>query len=118
MSEIIPEVILKKEGGESISVLEKYVGLHSRAEGMLTINFKTPEAEMNDLKEFFESFQNDESLKVDIGGTGDIECSFKGMSPILPQTDNAGFPYFTLSVTLQDINKMKAYDDKPGCGCG
>ncbi len=118
MSEITSEVIFKKENGESVSLLEKYVGLHSRAEGMLTINFRTPEAEMNDLKEFFESFQSDQIVKVDIGGTGDIDCSFKGMSPILPQTDNAGFPYFTLSVTLQDINKMKAYNESPGCGCG
>jgi hypothetical protein len=63
MSEIIPEVIFKKESGESISVLEKYVGLHSRASGLLTVNFRTPEDEMNNLKEFFYIFPERRAYK-------------------------------------------------------
>ncbi|MDZ4172086.1 MAG: hypothetical protein U1C19_07945 [Methanobacteriaceae archaeon] len=118
MSKIHPNVIFKKDNAETISLQEKYVGLKSRPNGLLAVNFRTPEDEINNLKEFFESFQNDEPIKMDIGGTGDIECSFKGISPILEQKDTAGFTYFFLSVTLQDIKKMKTMEQPPNCGCG
>ncbi|MCK9152259.1 hypothetical protein [Methanobacterium alcaliphilum] len=118
MSDITQEVIFKKDSGESLSLSEKFVRLHSRANGVLTVNFRTPEKEMVDLKEFFQLFQNDELLKIDIGGTGDIGCSFKGMSPIMKSNDDAGFTFFSLSITLQDLEKMKAYNEPPECGCG
>ena len=118
MSEIGEDVIFKKESGEIVAVLQKYVRLQSRASGLLTVNFRSPEEEMVSLKEFFLLFENDELVKIDIGGTGDIECSFKGMSPILQHKDETGFPYFSLSVTLQDMHKLNQPDEPPACGCG
>ncbi len=118
MPEITPEVIFKKESGETVSLLEKFVRLQSRAGGLLTVNFRAPEEEMINIKEFFKLFQNDELVKIDIGGTGDIKCSFKGISPILEHKDETGFPYFSLSVTLQDQAKLNQPDEPPSCGCG
>lgn len=118
MSEIGQNVIFKKESGEMISLQEKFVRLQSRAGGLLTVNFRAPEEEMITLKEFFKLFQNDEVVKIDIGGTGDINCSFKGISPILEHKDETGFPYFALSITLQDLAKLNQSDEPPACGCG
>ncbi|MDO9627221.1 MAG: hypothetical protein Q7I96_06325 [Methanobacteriaceae archaeon] len=118
MPEITPEVIFKKESGETVSLLEKFVRLQSRAGGLLTVNFRAPEEEMINIKEFFKLFQNDELVKIDIGGTGDINCSFKGISPILEHKDETGFSYFSLSVTLQDQAKLNQPDEPPSCGCG
>ncbi|MDO9046074.1 MAG: hypothetical protein Q7U35_12355, partial [Methanobacteriaceae archaeon] len=118
MPEITPEVIFKKESGETVSLLEKFVRLQSRAGGLLTVNFRAPEEEMINIKEFFKLFQNDELVKIDIGGTGDINCSFKGISPILEHKDETGFPYFSLSVTLKDQAKLNQPDEPPSCGCG
>lgn len=110
MSDIGENVIFKKDSGDILSINQKFVGLKSRKSGILTVNFRSPEEEINKAKRFFEGLQSFEMIKFNIGDTGDIECYFKGISPLLEQTDDAGFQYFFLSVTLQEL---KDYDEEP-----
>jgi len=118
MSEISENIILKKDSGEKIEVPQKFVGLKARQEGILTINFRIPKENVEDLKNFFEGLQDSQPLTYDIGNTGEVQCYFKGVSPLLQQKNDTGFEYYFLSVTVQELKKD--YDDEPplceGCG--
>ena len=118
MSEISENIIFKKDSGEKVEILQKFVGLKARQDGILAINFRAPKENIDDVKNFFERFVDSEQLTYDIGDTGEVQCYFKGVSPLLKQKDNAGFEYFFLSVTLQEIKKEYDEDNYPSCGCG
>lgn len=117
MSEISENIAFKKDSGENIEVPQKFVGLKARQEGILTINFRIPKENVEDVKNFFEGFRDSQTLTYDIGNTGEVQCYFKGVSPLLQQKDEAGFEYYFLSVTLQELKDD--YDDElPSCsGC-
>ncbi|RBQ24275.1 hypothetical protein ALNOE001_03140 [Candidatus Methanobinarius endosymbioticus] len=118
MSEISDNVTFRRDSGEKIEVLQKYVGLKARQEGILTVNFRTPPENIDEIKTFFTGFKASESLTYDIGETGEVKCYFKGMAPLLQQTDEAGFGYSFLSVTLQELQEEYDDDELPSCGCG
>ncbi|OQD59273.1 hypothetical protein MBBAR_5c01160 [Methanobrevibacter arboriphilus JCM 13429 = DSM 1125] len=117
MSEIADNVIFKKDSGEKINVLQKYVGLKARQGGILTVNFRTPNEDMDQIKHFFEGMKASEAIKYNIGETGDVDCYFKGVAPLLKQIDEAGFEYSFLSVTLQELKKDYDDDIPNGCSC-
>ncbi|MGL4670009.1 MAG: hypothetical protein ACRCVG_05380 [Methanobacteriaceae archaeon] len=120
-SDISDKVLFKKNDGRTLVVLQKYVGLKSRDNGILTVNLRTPEKEMDDIKEFFEAFDTSEPFNMDIGDTGDFGIYFKGISPIIAQQDKAGFNYFFVSVTLQELKQEiedNSDDNQHTCGCG
>jgi hypothetical protein len=56
---------------------------------------------------------------VDIGGTGDIKCDFKGVSPVLKNKENSN-QYF-ISATLQEDKQYDPLEEEKcetcsGCG--
>ncbi|MBZ9571296.1 hypothetical protein KQY27_07035 [Methanobrevibacter sp. TMH8] len=116
MSEISENIIFKRDSGEKIEVPEKFVGLKARQEGILTVNFRTPQENIEEIKNFFEGFKSSQPLTYDIGNTGEVQCYFKGVAPLLQQKDEAGFEYYFLSVTLQELKNNDADDDLPSCG--
>jgi hypothetical protein len=103
MSEIKENIIFKKDSGEKVEIPQKFVGLKLRQGGILTVNVRTPPEKIEDVKKFFEGFKALEPLSYDIGDTGEVKCYFKGIAPLLQQTDDTGFEYSFLSVTLQEI---------------
>ena len=117
MSEIGENIILRKDTGEELDILQKYVGFKARQDGILTINFRCPKEEIEAVTSFFQKFNFTEPLTYDIGNTGEVPCYYKGIAPLLEQKDNSGFPYFFLSVTLQEI-KEEVEEEPPNCGCG
>jgi len=117
MSEISENIAFKKDSSEKIEVPQKFVGLKARQEGILTINFRIPKENVEDVKNFFEGFQDSQPLTYNIGNTGEVECYFKGVSPLLQQKDGSGFEYYFLSVTIQEL-KSDYDDEAPSCGCG
>ena len=117
MSEISENIIFKKDSGEKVEVPQKFVGLKARQEGILTVNFRIPKENVEDVKNFFERFRDSQGLTYDIGNTGEVECYFKGVSPLLQQKDDSGFEYYFLSVTIQEL-KDEYEDEPPSCGCG
>ncbi|MDR2873508.1 MAG: hypothetical protein LBV42_01990 [Methanobrevibacter sp.] len=104
---ISDKVIFKKDSGEKIEVKEKFVGLKIRKDKIMSINFRCPENDINPIKEFFGKFKGNSPFKLNIGETGDIPCYFKGISPVLKQTDEAGFQYYFVSVTAQELGTPK-----------
>lgn len=123
MSDIDNKIYFKRDLSKGVlEVEQKLVGLKSHDTGLLIVNFRAPEEDMQNIKEFFLSLQTSEPVMVDIGGTGDINCYYKGISPIIKNKDNAGFEYFFVSVTLQElIKKVPVMDDDLHCGahtCG
>ena len=60
-----------------------------------------------------------EPILVDIGGTGDIKCDFKGLSPVLKNNDELD-QYF-ISATLQEDKQYDPLEEEKcetcsGCG--
>ena len=60
-----------------------------------------------------------EPIMVDIGGTGDIKCDFKGISPILKNKDE--FDQYFISATLQEDKQYDPIEEEKcetcsGCG--
>jgi len=113
MSDISENVVFKKDSGEELDINQKYVGLKTRPDGIMTVNFRSPEDEIIKIKDFFEGFRSSEPINFDIGETGNIECYFKGISPLLEKTNETGSNYFFLSVTLQEL---KEYEEEPQPG--
>lgn len=125
MSDIGDDVVFKKENNTIFSTSQQHVGLSAGESGLLVVKLRLPKEELIDAKEFFETFKLSEPVSVDIGGTGDINCLFKGISKISPiSIENK--PYFALSITLIDkikecIKKEEKKNDGLGhqcVGCG
>ena len=79
-SDISDIVIFKKKLGLNYEIKQKYVGLKMKENNILSFNFRVPSALRDEVLEYFNRFQMGEPTAVDIGGTGDIKCIFKGIS--------------------------------------
>ena len=118
-SDIGNNVIFKKQLGLNYEIDQKYIGLKMKENNILSVNFRVPGDLKDEVEDYFKRFKLGEPILVDIGGTGDIRCEFKGLSPVLKSKD-AVDQYF-LSATLQED---KTYDplEEEKCetcsGCG
>jgi len=117
MSEIEDNIILRKDTGEELDILQKFVGLKVRKDGIMSMNFRCPKEEMDKVISFFQKFNSTEPVTYDIGNTGEVNCYYRGMAPLLEKKDNAGFQYYFLSITLQE-RKEEREEEMPSCGCG
>ena len=112
-------VLFKKQLGLNYEIDQKYVGLKMKENNILSFNFRVPGELKDEIEEYFRRFKLGEPILVDIGGTGDIKCDFKGISPVLKNKDE--FDQYFISATLQED---KTYDpvEEEKCdtcsGCG
>ncbi len=83
MTDIARIVIFKKENGEEFTFDDKYVQLTSLENKMLIFKFEASQDILKEGAEFFNTFNTYEQIKVDIGGTGEIPCYMKSLSPIV-----------------------------------
>ena len=104
-SDIGNNVIFKKQLGLNYEIDQKYVGLKMKENNILSVNFRIPGDLKDEVEGYFKRFKMGEPILVDIGGTGDIRCDFKGISPVLKNKNELN-QYF-ISVTLQED---KTYD--------
>ena len=117
--EIGTTVLFKKKLGLNYEIDQKYVGLKMKENNILSFNFRVPGELKDEIEEYFRRFKLGEPILVDIGGTGDIKCDFKGISPVLKNKDE--FDQYFISATLQED---KTYDpvEEEKCdtcsGCG
>ena len=117
--EIGTTVLFKKQVGLNYEIDQKYVGLKMKENNILSFNFRVPGELKDEIEEYFRRFKLGEPILVDIGGTGDIKCDFKGISPVLKNKDE--FDQYFISATLQED---KTYDpvEEEKCdtcsGCG
>ena len=82
-SDIGNNVIFKKQLGLNYEIDQKYVGLKMKENNILSVNFRIPGDLKDEVEGYFKRFKMGEPILVDIGGTGDIRCDFKGISPVL-----------------------------------
>ena len=112
-------VIFKKQLGLNFEIDQKYVGLKMKENNILSFNFRVPGELKDEVEEYFKRFKMGEPILVDIGGTGDIRCEFKGISPVL-KNKNELDKYF-LSATLQEDKQYDPLEEEKcetcsGCG--
>ena len=118
-SEIGTNVIFKKQLGLNYEIDQKYVGLKMKENNILSFNFRVPQELIGEIEAYFKRFKLGEPIMVDIGGTGDIKCDFKGVSPVLKNKENSN-QYF-ISATLQEDKQYDPLEEEKcetcsGCG--
>ena len=118
-SDIGNNVIFKKQLGLNFEIDQKYVGLKMKENNILSFNFRVPGDLKDEVEGYFKRFKMDEPILVDIGGTGDIRCEFKGLSPVLKSKDELD-KYF-ISATLQEDKQYNPLEEEKcetcsGCG--
>ena len=118
-SDIGNNVIFKKQLGLNYEIDKKYVGLKMKENNILSFNFRAPGNLINEVEDYFKRFKMGEPILVDIGGTGDIRCEFKGLSPVLKNKDELD-QYF-ISATLQEDKQYNPLEEEKcetcsGCG--
>lgn len=87
----------KMKDKEFLEVSENKISMQNSRENALIISFKSSKKEATDIYQFFDNFDELESVFVDIANAGDVEYYFRGISPITELTEgNQSF-----SVTLQ-----------------
>ena len=99
-SDIGTNVIFKKQLGLNFEIDQKYVGLKMKKNNILSFNFRVPGDITDEVETYFRRFKLGEPILVDIGGTGDIRCEFKGLSPVLKRKEEMD-SYF-VSATLRE----------------
>ncbi len=118
MSDIATIIIFKKENGEEFIFDDKYVQLTSLENKMLIFRFEAPQDILKEGAEFFSNFKTYEHIKVDIGGTGDIPCYLKSLSPIIgrgPKKTNGEYLNGIFTLSLQQIVKAPDLEEEHNC---
>ena len=109
-SDIGNNVIFKKQLGLNFEIDQKYVGLKMKENNILSFNFRIPGELKDEVEGYFKRFKMGEPILVDIGGTGDIRCEFKGLSPVL-KNKNELDQYF-ISATLQEDKQYNPLEEE------
>ncbi|GAA5818856.1 MAG: conserved hypothetical protein [Methanobrevibacter sp. CfCl-M3] len=119
MSEISEDIIFKTNFNEKLELNEKFVRLKIKKDGIMSINFRCNEKNMNEVIKFFGNFKGSNPFIMNIGDTGDIHCYFKGISPMLRKVDETGYPYSFVSVTAQELKTpvQNEESEEKSCGC-
>lgn len=118
MSDIATIIIFKKEDGEEFIFDDKYVHLTALENKMLIFRFEAPQDILKEAAEFFSTFKTYEHVKVDIGGTGDIPCYLKSLSPIVgrgPKKTNGEHLNGIFTLSLQQIVKAPDLEEEENC---
>ena len=118
-NEIGTNIIFKKQLGLNYEIDQKYVGLKMKENNILSFNFRIPGSLKDEVESYFKRFKLGELILVDIGGTGDMRCEFKGLSPVLKNKDE--FDQYFISATLQEDKQYDPVEEEKcetcsGCG--
>ena len=89
-----------KKSIEKLEVDDKHVTIQSRTGGSVVVNFKGSESELMDIRDFFNGVNEVEPLTLNIGGTGEVDHYFRGISEIIPKESGD----YRLDVTLQFLS--------------
>lgn len=98
-------VIFKKQYGnikrprvKELSVNQNGVKIYEKDQSMI-INIIVPIEDSTKTVQYFEEFNLGEDIQFNIGETGDFECIFRGISPVV---DKQGYSSF--SIIVQEKN--------------
>ena len=77
---ISDKILLKKwDGSESIELNQNTVKIRENRKGLMALSYVAPIFEIIDLEDFFENMDSSAKLIMDIGGTGEVCMSFRGL---------------------------------------
>ena len=98
-------VIFKKQYGnikrprvKELHINQNGVKIYEKDQSMI-INIIVPVEESTKTVQYFEEFNLGEDIQFNIADTGDFECIFRGISPVI---DNQSYSSF--SITVQEKN--------------
>ncbi len=118
-SDLGENVIFKKQSGDVLEVNQKYIGIKSREDAFMSINFRVPPEDMEVIKGFFQSFDMIEPFKLDICSTGDIPVFFRGISPVLEKKELGNYYSFMALTVQESVKTPEEIDLCHECtGCG
>ena len=103
-------VIFKQEYGNELLVNQAHVGIRTKEDGMMSFNLRVPKDQINEIESYFKGFKIPEPILIDIACTGNINCYFKGISPIIEKPE-----YSFISVTVQEL-KQEIVDEEQEIG--
>ena len=96
-------VIFKKQYGnikrprvKELSINLNGVKIYEKDQSMI-INIIVPIEDSNKTVKYFEEFNLGEDIQFNIAGTGDFECIFRGISPMIDKNS-----YSSFSITVQE----------------
>ena len=96
-------VIFKKQYGnikrprvKELSINLNGVKIYEKDQSMI-INIIVPVEDSTKTIEYFEEFNLGEDIQLNIAGTGDFECIFRGISPVIDKNS-----YSSFSITVQE----------------
>ena len=96
-------VIFKKQYGnikrprvKELSVNLNGVKIYEKEQSMI-INIIVPVEDSTKTMKYFEEFNLGEDIQFNIAGTGDFECIFRGISPVIDKNSFSSF-----SITVQE----------------
>ena len=89
---------IKRQRTKELSINLNGVKIYEKEESMI-INIIVPIEESTKTLKYFEEFNLGEDIKFNISNTGDFECIFRGISPMI---DKLGYSSF--SITVQEKN--------------
>lgn len=79
-NEISPYITMTKvRSGEKLQIEQKYVKIREGQNKLMAVSYQAPIYEMVELERFFEDFAPSEKIKFNIGGTGSIGVTFRGI---------------------------------------
>lgn len=98
-------VIFKKQYGnikrprvKELSINLNGVKIYEKDQSMI-INIIVPVEESTKTVQYFEEFNLGEDIQFNIAGTGDFECIFRGISPVIDKSS-----YSSFSIIVQEKN--------------
>ena len=96
-------VIFKKQYGnikrprvKELSINLNGVKIYEKEQSMI-INIIVPVEDSTKTMNYFEEFNLGEDIQFNIAGTGDFECIFRGISPVIDKNS-----YSSFSITVQE----------------
>ena len=96
-------VIFKKQYGnikhprvKELSINLNGVKIYEKVQSMI-INIIVPVEDSTKTMQYFEEFNLGEDIHFNIAGTGDFECIFRGISPMIDKNS-----YSSFSITVQE----------------
>ncbi|MGN1363484.1 MAG: hypothetical protein ACI4VU_07265 [Methanobrevibacter sp.] len=115
-------VLFKRQNDDYYEFDDKYVGLKMLDNNVFVFSIEAPQEEVGKSMMFFENIAMFEPILVDIGGTGNIPCYFKGVSPVVGKGPmmNGTHKNAFYTVTLQElVNAPPDVEEEHECvGCG
>ena len=108
-------VQFRRNDGEIYKIETKYVHLKSLIDHTLVFKFEAPKDILYEGEDFFKPIAMNEDIKVDIGGTGDIPCSFKTLSPIADKGEDDGVLMGLYTIVIQEIRKAPDLEEEENC---